>query len=137
MSIQTLLDRLDGVRRTGDNNYIARCPSHDDKSPSLSMKLDPNGKILVHCFAGCSPLDVLAAIGLEIGDLFPEDFPDYIPADPKAKYKKRAIDHEVWMAEMRLKITTSHLQKGGKLTTDEIKKAKAAKQYLIDSGKYE
>lgn len=46
--------------------YIARCPAHDDKNPSLSLK-DEDGKILVHCHAGCEQgavVDALKAQGL-------------------------------------------------------------------------
>ena len=34
MSIETLLDRLDGVRESGPGKYLSRCPAHDDRSPS-------------------------------------------------------------------------------------------------------
>lgn len=46
--------------------YVARCPAHDDKNPSLSLK-DDDGKILVHCHAGCEQgavVDALKAQGL-------------------------------------------------------------------------
>lgn len=32
----------------------ARCPAHDDRSPSLSLRDGEDGRLLVHCFAGCS-----------------------------------------------------------------------------------
>ena len=38
---------------TGEDGWIGTCPCHDDKSPSLSVK-NADGKILVHCHAGCS-----------------------------------------------------------------------------------
>jgi hypothetical protein len=37
------------------------CPAHDDRSPSLSLS-DGERALLVHCFAGCEPRDVLAAL---------------------------------------------------------------------------
>ncbi|WP_020561590.1 CHC2 zinc finger domain-containing protein [Methylosarcina fibrata] len=69
--IEKLITRLDGVKRTGHGRYIARCPAHADKSPSLTIT-EKGGKILFHCFAGCEPADVLAAIGLTFSDLYPE-----------------------------------------------------------------
>lgn len=66
-----LLSRLDKVRRSGPDKWIARCPSHDDRSPSLSVK-DTDGRVLVHCHAGCSAEAVVAAVGLELQDLFDE-----------------------------------------------------------------
>ncbi len=73
MSLDTLLSRLDKVRQTGPGRWSAKCPSHDDKSPSLSIRELEDGRILVRCFTGCPVSDVLAAIGLEFTDLFPPD----------------------------------------------------------------
>lgn len=69
--IENLITRLDGVKRTGPGRYIARCPAHADKSPSLTVT-EKDGKVLFHCFAGCEPANVLAAIGLTFNDLYPE-----------------------------------------------------------------
>ena len=65
-----LLDRLDGVITTG-SGWRARCPAHGGKSASLSIAEVDDGRVLMHCFAGCAALDVLAAVGLQMGDLFP------------------------------------------------------------------
>lgn len=73
-SIDSLLARLEGVRPRGTDRWVARCPAHEDKNPSLSMRLSESGALLLHCFGGCAPADVCAAIGLELGDLFPERF---------------------------------------------------------------
>jgi hypothetical protein len=72
MSVETLLSRLDKVRRTGAGRWVARCPAHDDRTPSLSIRELDDGRILLHCFAGCAAAEVLAAAGLELSDLFPE-----------------------------------------------------------------
>jgi hypothetical protein len=40
---------------------MAKCPAHDDKTPSLSIR-ENDGKVLVHCHAGCSQDAVLAAL---------------------------------------------------------------------------
>ena len=72
MTAATLLDRLQGVRATGLGQWTARCPAHADRSPSLSVRELADGQVLVHCFAGCGAAEVLAAVGLEFGELFPE-----------------------------------------------------------------
>lgn len=69
---RALLSRLDKVKRTGAGRYQARCPAHDDRGPSLSIRELDDGRVLVHCFAGCDVYSVLASVGLEIGALFPE-----------------------------------------------------------------
>lgn len=67
--IDKLLSRLDGVKQTKPDAWIAKCPAHDDRSPSLSIR-DAGGQILIHCFGGCKALDVVHAVGLELSDLF-------------------------------------------------------------------
>jgi len=69
MLAERLLSRLDGVRKTGADRWIARCPAHEDRSPSLSIR-DLGDRVLVHDFGGCSAVDVLAAVGLELSALF-------------------------------------------------------------------
>lgn len=72
MTAENLLSKLDRVKRTGAGRWIARCPAHDDKGPSLSIRETDDGRILLHCFGqGCSAAEIVAAVGLEITDLFP------------------------------------------------------------------
>ena len=72
MSAETLMSRLDGARRTGVDRWIAKCPAHDDGRPSLGVRELDDGRVLVHCWAGCAVADVLTSVGIEFGDLFPE-----------------------------------------------------------------
>ncbi len=72
MSVEIILSRLEGVQDSGRGQWYARCPAHDDKSPSLSIKETEDGTTLIHCFALCSPSDITDAVGLELSDLFPE-----------------------------------------------------------------
>jgi hypothetical protein len=66
--IETLLARLEKVRKAG-KGFSACCPAHDDKTASLAIT-EVQDRILIHCFAGCAPASVLAAVGLELADLF-------------------------------------------------------------------
>jgi hypothetical protein len=56
----------------GKGRYMACCPAHEDRSPSLSIKECEDGRLLVHCFAGCPVSDVLEAVGLSMASLFPD-----------------------------------------------------------------
>ena len=71
MTAENLLSRLERVKRTGAGRYQARCPAHDDKGPSLSIRELDDGRVLVHCFAGCEVHSILSAAGLSFDDLFP------------------------------------------------------------------
>lgn len=74
MTIEALLACLDGVRRSG-RGWMARCPAHDDRKPSLSVREGDDSRILVHCFAGCLVGDICAALGLAMRNLFPASEP--------------------------------------------------------------
>ena len=66
MSSVTQLSNLERFKKLGGNRYIACCPAHDDRNPSLSITQGKD-KLLVHCFAGCTQeevIDALAALGL-------------------------------------------------------------------------
>lgn len=60
MNAQDLTKALGG-RWTGASG-IARCPSHDDQEPSLSVRDGGGGKLLTYCHAGCSAEAVWAAL---------------------------------------------------------------------------
>jgi len=70
MKIEELFGRLQGVRRNG-NGWLARCPAHEDRNPSLSIH-ERDGKILLHCFAACSTEVVCQALGIKMTGLFSE-----------------------------------------------------------------
>jgi hypothetical protein len=64
VNIADVLDRLDGVRRTR-RGWSARCPSHRDRSPSLSIAEGIRGRLLLHCHAGCEYDAIAAALKLQ------------------------------------------------------------------------
>lgn len=75
--VHGLLARLDKAKRTGQGRWIACCPAHQDKHPSLSIRETDDGTILLKCWAGCGAADVVAAIGMTLADLFPNRPDDY------------------------------------------------------------
>jgi hypothetical protein len=75
--ITRLLERLEGARQTGPNRWIARCPAHGDKHPSLSIREVDDGRVLLHCWAACGTDQVLTAIGMAMADLFPPRQPEH------------------------------------------------------------
>ncbi len=69
-SIDAILDRLHGVRQRGDS-WQACCPAHADDKASLSIGIGDDGRILLHCHAGCVTTDIVAKLGLTMKDLAP------------------------------------------------------------------
>lgn len=72
VDVTKLLERLRKVKPNGAGKWLACCPAHEDRSPSLAIRVTDDGRLLVHCFAGCGAADVIAAVDLEFSDLFPE-----------------------------------------------------------------
>lgn len=70
VTAEKILTRLDWVRKIGQGRWSARCPAHDDRKPSLTVREADDGRVLLYCFAGCETGDVLNAIGRNWGDLF-------------------------------------------------------------------
>lgn len=55
-----------------DSQWLAVCPGHDDSKPSLSIGVGHEGRLLLHCFAGCTTSHVLKSLNLPITALFPD-----------------------------------------------------------------
>jgi hypothetical protein len=78
MDVNDILAKLQKVK--GRNGaWSACCPAHEDRGPSLSVKELPDGRILMHCFAGCGTDAILGVLGMEMGDLFPESLDIRMP----------------------------------------------------------
>src|SRR6266536_517268 len=84
--LERVLGRLSGVRKSL-KGWTARCPSHDDRTPSLSIGLGKDGQVVLHCFAGCPFASIVQALGLQASDLFPVD----AAASPRQKETTRHI----------------------------------------------
>jgi putative DNA primase/helicase len=94
------------VHALGGRNGVCKCPAHDDRSPSLTIKDNSNGGITVHCFAGCDWRDVKAE--LRRMGLLPEFNGEEVPtesgqqrrakqeADEREKAKKITWAKAIW-----------------------------------------
>ena len=71
MSAAALLSHLEGIKRTGPGRWLARCPAHPDRHPSLAIRELSDGRVLVHDVTGCAVESVLSTVGLTFADLYP------------------------------------------------------------------
>lgn len=85
--------------------WSARCPAHDDRSPSLRFSLGRNGSLMVRCWAGCEKAAILAVRGLTWGHLYPpKDHRRHTPMPAPvitARYEYLAEDGEVLYSTVR------------------------------------
>ena len=80
MKLGALLAQLQGVRPRGIGRWSARCPAHEDRSPSLSVAEGDRG-ILLRCFAGCTVRKICESLGLQQKDLFFDE----LDTDPRRR----------------------------------------------------
>lgn len=123
MSVNKILERLESHRKTSENQWVAVCPSHRDRSPSLHVKQKEDGRILIHCKAGCGANEVLDAIGLRYSDLFPDTGENHRGFQ---RVRREVLDDyvvEIWNADREL----------GRLPTREDKER--YRQALMSGGK--
>jgi hypothetical protein len=99
-NVEVLLARLDQVRKYGEG-WRAKCPACGGRSrDKVSVCIGNTGAILIKCFAGCEPQEVVEAAGLQMGDLFPERLR---PETPEERRRMRMLARQVgWGAALEV-----------------------------------
>lgn len=129
MSVDKLLNGLQKLKRTGNSSWMACCPAHDDRSPSLSIKDNGDGKVMLRCFAGCETIDVLGAIGLDWDDVMPpRQQPERIQTVKPVKHTIYATDAiEIIRKEAQIIVMAAlDITKGVKINEPEMERIKTA-----------
>jgi hypothetical protein len=128
--LDTILSRLEKVKRTGHSSFMACCPAHKDRDPSLSITDNGDGRLLLKCFAGCETENVIGAIGLTWDDIMPErqKFEPYVqPSVPKimASDALRAVRFEA-----QIVLAGAYALRDGKLPDEELKRLELAMERI-------
>lgn len=118
--LEKVLVRLDKVKLNGAGKWLACCPAHDDKSPSLSIKETADGTVLLKCWAGCTAAEITGAIGLELRDLFPGEH------QPRRGPSKAAIEHERRIVSIGLSL----LARDSTLSPSDLERLETARRRL-------
>ena len=117
MTIDEFLARLEKVRKSG-NGWLACCPAHEDRSPSLAVTIGHSGGIVVKCFAECSPESVVDALGLRLSDLMPERLPEVHAVRGKPFNAHLTLEALTYQATI-VAIAASDLSKGKPLSIED------------------
>lgn len=115
--IQDILSRLDKVRKTGRANWIACCPAHEDRSPSMTIHDAGDGRILVHCFSGCKFDEIVGAIGLGYEPFFPPDA--QVMSTPKRAYPAADVLEAVQFETLLVATAACNIANGVVLNTED------------------
>ena len=133
MSLERLLNSLTKVKgRKG--SWTAACPAHEDRSPSLAVRQVEDGRILLHCFGGCSVHDVLGAVGMDMSDLFPDNGENKKAIKPAfyATDLLRVIAFETLVVS----ICASDMSKGRQLSEKDLQRMQKAAQRIQEAARY-
>jgi DNA primase len=112
MTAETIAKALGGHRAGA--TWMARCPAHDDRAPSLSISSGKDGKVLVRCHAGCDQRDVIATLrerGLwettgRTSGRFARKYQSRVPDEPDADALKRSeAALAIWQASQSVEGT--------------------------------
>jgi hypothetical protein len=133
MTAETLLSRLTKTKRRGRDSWLACCPAHDDKRASMTVRELPDGRVLVHCFAGCSVEEILGAVGLEFDALFPEK-----PIDHHVKPERRPFHAgdvlEAIRAELDIaSLVMSDMAQGRAASTEDLERFRVASRRVNEA----
>lgn len=129
MSIERLLGNLHKVKSTSRGRWMCQCPAHDDRSPSMHIKLEDDGKILINCKAGCGVEDILGAIGMEFADIMPAKTTHHRQQPRKQiLYATEAL--ELIRFEAQIILATGYALRNGTLTNNELLRAEKAMQTI-------
>ena len=132
--VELILSRLQKVK--GKNgSWTACCPAHNDKGPSLAIREADDGRVLLHCFAGCDVNSVVTALGMDMTDLFPPDSKrrDYpVEGKPRLKPAFYASDliRILSFEALVVSICAHDLRKGKALKDEDYERLKVAQQRI-------
>lgn len=138
MNAAALLARLERVQRSG-TGWRADCPTGHKSRGALSVSEADDGRVLLHCFAGCGAAEVLSAAGLTLADVMPERLRDPSPEGRKAA--REAFKRSAWSAalgvverEARVVLIAAHdLLRGCPLTADDTARLGVAVERIEDA----
>jgi DNA primase len=137
MNTDTLLSRLQNVRSAGAGRWVARCSAHDDKSPSLSIR-DTGDRVLIHCFSGCNPSDVIAAVGMDWKDLYPDrwDAAAARPNEGATAYARRTLSSTnlLEFEKMVIKIGNDDIRAGKHMSIEDRARYQLAMDRIAATG---
>jgi len=95
MTVQTILNRFDKVRNSGQDKWRVPCPVHNGKNFNMSIKECADGTVLAHCFVcGADGPKLVEALGLPMSEIFPPN-QEYIRPVLTKKMQQEALEDEI------------------------------------------
>ena len=136
MSVEKLLANLKKVKG-GRGRWTASCPSHEDRSPSLAITEKEDGRILLKCFGGCSVQEIVGAVGMDIGELFPkEEKLSYHKPKVKDAFYATDLLRIIEFESVIVSVAANNLANGMKLSDNDRSRLRQSQERIIEAARY-
>lgn len=132
MTVEVLLSRLEKTRSTGPSRWLACCPAHPDKTPSMTVHETDDGRVLVHCFAGCSVESILNAAGLVFDALFPEK-PSHLQKTVRRPFPASDVLAAITSEALIVATAAGNMGQGVALTDEDRKRLMIAAERINEA----
>lgn len=129
-----ILSRLKKVRgRAG--SWIACCPAHDDRNPSMTIRETPDGVVLMRCHTGCSIEEIAGALGVDMSDLFPPKPEPWKPAAKPLKARFLASDllKAIHFETTIVALAAHEMAQGRALDAESMKRLHLAQERITEA----
>lgn len=126
--LENVLRHLDKPKKSG-KGFTARCPAHEDRGPSLSITEGDDGRVLMHCFAGCRTSDVATAIGLTLVDLFPPSNQPRLPL-PAPGVSRSSLRAAAEFEGLVLRVIKFDRMKGKSISAADLERERIARRRI-------
>lgn len=136
-NIDNILGGLDKVKSLGGGRYVALCPVHSEKTPSLSIRELDDDRVICHCFGcGANGVEVVSALGLELDDLFPYKPPKNDYRRERKPFPATQILECMYHEAIVVYESSKKIIKEGKLSAVDNQRVKLANERLYEAITY-
>ena len=137
--LSSILSRLQRVQQHG-HGYRANCPRGHSSRGALSLSEGDDGRVMLHCFAGCSAADVVGVLGLTLADLYPQG--DIRNLSPLERARRRELTGIAsWRSALGvlsteatiIEVAASLIERGEPLTSEDTERVRLAAERIHDA----
>lgn len=128
--IEDILSRLEKVKRTGPGSWLACCPAHEDRSPSLTLTEGREGGVVVKCFAECNFNEIVDAVGLGLEPWFPAKLTEDFHPPIRKPFPASAVLEALHAESLVVAVSAISLANGETLTPEDLARLKVAAERI-------
>ena len=135
-NIDNILNLLDKVKSRGGGKYVALCPCHNEKTPSLNITDLGDERIIMHCFGcGANGIDVTNALGLRADALFPVSAKNGYKRERVIFPAKQVLQSLLFESTIVL-LASKQVLEGKKLNAKDCKRLELANNRIYEAVNY-